>query len=137
MKTTLNKTRKTTKAAMKRKAWAQFSLYIRLSHCEQGELVRCYTCGVLKPYKEMQAGHWITGHNNMTYINEAYVRPQCYHCNITKGGEQGIFWERMKKEIGEEMFDFYRAEANKTVKLTLQDYTDLYHHYKSLVEGLK
>lgn len=133
----MRKRRNTSVAKMKEKAWKEFSKYIRLSNMSMGEYVRCYTCGTIKHWKEMHAGHWITGHNNMTYINENYVRPQCYHCNIQKFGEQGIFWEKIKREIGEDLFDFYRGESNKIVKLTLQDYEELYEKYKHLVKELK
>jgi len=60
----------------KKKAWIQFSRYIRLKYAKNG-FVKCYTCSTVKHWKEMQAGHGIGGRSNAVLFNEDIVRPQC------------------------------------------------------------
>lgn len=69
------------KTKAKKKAWTAFSLYLRTLWTQKGH-VECYTCNkhlILKgrPGERVMVGHWVEGHANSTYINEAYVRPQC------------------------------------------------------------
>lgn len=121
---------KTTLTQAKKRAWRAFSKYIRISAAVEG-LVTCYTCDTKHPWEESQAGHWIEGHSNAVYINEEYVRPQCRACNLFRGGNQGEFRDRLRKEIGNEEVDRLILESHDTVKLTVQDYLEFEKWYLS------
>jgi hypothetical protein len=70
----------------KEKAWKVFSLFIRLKYSNSFGDCRCVTCGTVKHYKEMHAGHFIDGRNNSVLYNEDLVYPQCFHCNSKMPG---------------------------------------------------
>ena len=82
---TTKKPKKTDRAKAKDKAWDAFSAYIRTRDClrftgdpEQGI---CVTCHTYRPYKELQAGHFIGGRGNAVLFREDLVYSQCAYCN--------------------------------------------------------
>ena len=65
---------------MKKKAWAEFSKYIRLRSADSNGMVKCVTCPDDEPkkhWKEMQAGHFVGGRGNAVLFDEEIVYPQC------------------------------------------------------------
>lgn len=81
MKTKKSKIKKPSVTKEKKKAWAVFSQYIRRKYADTFGMVKCVTCGIVKHYKEMHAGHYIDGRNNTILYDEMLVHPQCFHCN--------------------------------------------------------
>ena len=63
---------------IKKKVWQEFSKYIRLRDSDSNGNCSCITCGVVKPYKEMQAGHLLDGRTNSILFDEEIVYSQCY-----------------------------------------------------------
>jgi len=128
--------KRATLSSAKKKAWKQFSLYIRLSAANEFGLIQCYTCPARSHYKEMQAGHWVEGHSNVVYINEDYVRPQCASCNIFHKGRQGEFRDLIRKELGDARVEELLIESKQIKKISIQDYMDLENKYKDLIKEL-
>lgn len=134
----LNKQVSKTKA--KKRAYEAFSIYMRTYWTTKG-MCNCYTCGrdlVLKgkPGQRVMVGHWVEGHTNMTYINEAYVRPQCYYCNIMMGGMQGTFRDKIRKELGDKEVDKLLIESKKTIEISAREYLDKASYYKIKLQEL-
>lgn len=79
------KTKKPSVAKLKKKLWTLFSEYIRRLYARPDETCECVTCGVVKHWKELQAGHFIPAgsSNNLRFV-EMNVHPQCYSCNCMK-----------------------------------------------------
>lgn len=127
---------KITRKKEKEKAWKAFSEYIRSSSAGVDGLCICYTCGKVYHLKEMDAGHWIEGHGNVVYINEAYVRPQCHSCNRYHGGNQGEFRDRIRAEIGDTETDRLIQESYGTKELSTWDYIQLKEKYQKLLHEL-
>lgn len=116
----------------KKKAWSAFSLYIRLKYADENGYVACYTCGVVRHYKDrMQAGHGIGGRNNAVLFLEEVVRPQCVGCNMFGGGKYAIFTRKLIDELGLEEYDRLVALSNQTVKYTIADYEAKEQQYKA------
>lgn len=132
----LPKVKKTTVAKAKAKAWAVFTIYYRMSNADSNGMLKCFTCDKLDHWKKMQSGHWVTGHNNATYINPDFVRPQCPVCNIWKGGMQGEFRDRIRKELGDYTVNELLVEARQTKEILLVDYIELEAKYKQKVKEL-
>ena len=99
---------------LKKKAWELFSLYIR-----QRDL-KCFTCDVIKPYKELQAGHWRHGHTKKGFLDERNVHAQCPKCNTYLSGNLGEYTLRMGKIYGiaetEKMWKEFSKDHNFTRK---------------------
>lgn len=79
-----------TTARLKKDLDALFSKYIRTKYSKNG-LVKCYTCSVVKPIKEIQNGHWIPRNNLATRFSEENCRPQCVGCNMFQRGRPDVF----------------------------------------------
>lgn len=124
-----------TKTQAKKRAYAAFSIYLRTLWTLKG-FVPCYTCDAHcflkeRPGKRVTVGHWYEGHADVTYVNEDYVRPQCYRCNMMLGGNQGEFRDRIRAELGNAEVDRLIFEAkNGTSDLTAQDYLQKQAYYK-------
>lgn len=119
----------------KKRAYAAFSIYLRTLWTLAG-FVPCYTCDKhvflkgTRPGERVMVGHWVEGHSAITYINEDYVRPQCFRCNMMMGGNQGEFRDRIRKEIGDAKTDELLALAKTSVKYTATDYLQKEAFYK-------
>jgi hypothetical protein len=126
---------KLTKTIAKKKAYHAFQLFLRTLWTQSGTIA-CYTCGKVCTFKQIQAGHWYTGHGNATYINEDYVRPQCVQCNIMMGGRQGEFRDKIRKELGNKVTDALLLAAKESPTITVSDYQELEAWYKQQLQDL-
>lgn len=124
------------KKSKKNTAWRWFSKYIRLKYADKNGLCECVTCGIVKPWPDMQAGHGITGRSNSVLFLEEVVRPQCYSCNVGKQGNMNIYVRKLIEWYGIDGYDELMKEKHKPVKYTEQDYIDIGNHYKKLFNDL-
>lgn len=130
------KRKRSPKAIMKDKAWAAFSKYIRLKYANEQGYEECYTCGAVKHYKQMQAGHGIGGRNNSVLFMEDVVRPQCAGCNLWGGGKYSIFTEKLIREYGADKYAELVILSNQSVDMNVFDYEALYKKYKDLSDKI-
>jgi len=126
-----------TKTKAKKQAWEAFSIYMRTLWNKGKVFVPCYTCDAQtflkapRPGLRTTVGHWWEGHGDISYVNEVYVRPQCYRCNMMLGGNQGEFRDRIRKELGDAEVDRLIFEAkNAKSDMTAQDYLQKKAYYK-------
>lgn len=126
----LKKPKKITYAKAKRKAWDAFSKYIRLRDEVQG----CFTCGVVKPYKQMQAGHWIPGRHNSILFDERGYHAQCYHCNIGLKGNPVVYYDRMLKDYGVEVCNELKRIDKIIIQYKVIDFLGIEQKYSDLVD---
>jgi hypothetical protein len=68
--------------ALKAKAWAAFSRWIRQRDADGNGLVKCCTCPTVLPWKEMHAGHFESRVKESTFFDEQNVHGQCPGCNM-------------------------------------------------------
>ena len=125
----------------KMKAWKQFSLWIRLSNAIIEPTVLepcniCYTCGKIKSYKEMNAGHGIGGRNNAVLFDERIVKPQCVGCNIWGRGQYQVFTRKLIAELGLDVYDEIVKHSSDVVKYRIADYQEIEELYKQKLEDL-
>lgn len=107
------------------KADKVFSEYIRKR--DKGV---CYTCGTKRPWKEMQAGHFVSRSHNSLRFSEINVRCQDAACNIFKYGNMPIFAQKLLAELGEKGFNDLIAEGKKSKQFTHQELDQLIDRYK-------
>src|ERR1700676_924657 len=110
----------------KKKAWKEFSIYIRTRDClittgdpNQGI---CVTCNRQFGFKQLQAGHWIGGRNNAVLFSEQGVHAQCGGCNGPLDGNPIKYWLYMEKAYGRKVMDKLILESNQTVIYKSFDY---------------
>lgn len=99
------KEKKVSISKLKKKAWEQFSLWIRLKDYIDDYKAICVTCGKVLPYKQMQAGHFIPGKHNSVLFDERNVHVQCYTCNVILGGNGPKYYEFMLREYDQKTID--------------------------------
>lgn len=114
---------------IQRKIWAECKRIIRARY---GNV--CFTC----ERTGLIGSNWHTGHLWAKAALGAYLkydlrvlRPQCYDCNINKGGMGADFYRKMVKENGQEYMDSLQRERQITVK-AYDFYLDLLAKYKLL-----
>lgn len=117
--------------------WKWFSLFIRLRDSENG-YCQCISCGAIKHYNEMQAGHFVSRRHMSVKYNEMNVNAQCVYCNYYLSGNQAkhgigidnkygkgtadklLALSKTSKKLSQfeikEMSDYYRKKVNKILK---------------------
>lgn len=103
--------------ALKKDLWDLFSKDIRRLYADKNGFCECYTCGVRKYWKELQAGHGIAGRGNAILFDKRIVRPQCYSCNIGKHGNYQVFIPKLIKEISQELYEKIEIGSHKVLKV--------------------
>ncbi len=111
-----------------------FSIYIRLRGADSEGYNTCYTCGIQKHYKQLQAGHFQTRMKYSIRWNEINVQPQCRRCNITNGGQQYIYGLKLDQDFGPGTADRLVYMGNQLVKYSNAELLEMTHKYKALVK---
>lgn len=96
-------------AALKKKAWSLMSIYVRSKDADWRGFNNCYTCGITKHWKELQAGHYI--HNKLDF-NSDNLKPQCARCNKWLSGNLDHYAEHLLADYGTEWLKQLRQSAN-------------------------
>ena len=125
------------KAAM-RNADIYFSRYIRLKHSENG-LCTCYTCGAIKPIKEVDNGHYMKRDHKSTRYNEDNCRPQCKTCNgnTKHNGKQVEFRLNLVNEIGIDEVEKIELDSRKAIDAGYHFYKEIADTYREKVNELQ
>lgn len=100
-------------------------------------MCECFTCGTVKPIKEMQAGHGVSGRTNGVLFLEEVVRPQCVSCNMFKGGMYEVFIPKLIDLYGRDGYEEFVQMKNTTVKFTIPELEDMETYYKEQLEAVK
>lgn len=85
-----------------KKAWLLMSEWIRRKDANLDGFVECYTCGIIKLWKELQAGHF--KHNKLDF-DDRNIKPQCPQCNTYKSGLLDVYAEKLIRDNGLEWFN--------------------------------
>lgn len=96
----------------------------------------CYTCKA----EGLKGGNWHTGHLWAKASLGAYLkydlrvlRPQCYNCNINRGGMGADFYQRMLIEIGEEKIAQLQRDRQVIVN-AMDHYQKLISEYEKILQ---
>lgn len=114
MKSKLPKVR--SQAKLKKDLDKVFSLYIRQKYAKDNGESRCYTCGRVAHYKDLQNGHFVSRAHLATRYSEDNCRPQCVGCNIFGNGKTAVFASKLDSELGEGTVARLYREAQKITK---------------------
>ena len=130
--------KKKTISKARKNAWKQFSRWIRLRDAKDSEYVACCTCGIVKHWKQQQAGHFIPqAQGNAVRFDERSVHVQCYRCNINLGGNGPEYYPYMLERYGQEVIDDLKLKSNQTVKFTVSELEEMEQKYKRLADEIE
>lgn len=121
---------------LKKVAWDLFSKYIRARNADYRGYARCVTCGVIKHWKELQAGHFIPGRHNSNLFDERGCHAQCYHCNIGLKSNPREYDRFMREKYGGKTIIELEKQDKQSVQFTRQELTDKAAYYKQKFEEL-
>ena len=107
-----------------------FSQYIRRRD-SQDDMCSCSTCGVVKPIKQMQAGHFMSRGKYSTRWDETNVHAQCAGCNMWKQGQQYKMSIHIDQKYGAGTAEELMNKSNRTAKFTDSDLIELINKYKN------
>ena len=129
---------KKTISKLKKELDKWFSLYIRLREANEYGMVQCFTCGVVRGYKDgMQNGHFQSRKHMATRFDEENCQVQCLKCNIFDSGQQYLFSLRLDEKYGEGTAEELEFLARTTMKFSRYDFEDKISYYGTLVEKLR
>ena len=113
-----------------------FSQFIRLRAVDERGMGECYTCGAVRHWLEVDAGHFMSRACMSTRWAEQNVQFQCKRCNM-RSGEQYLFSLHIDQEYGEGTAEALLIASKQTRKFTRDELEQMYHHYKRKVDELR
>ena len=102
---------------------------IRLESARSG-ICKCVTCGCSKPWKEIQAGHFVGGRTNGVLFDERGIFPQCYACNVCRQGMGPEYTVFMLEHYGQGLVDELIQKRREAVKFTATELKEMIEGYK-------
>ncbi len=128
----------------KKKAWDEFSRFIRLRDAlaTTGDrlFLICCTCGVEYPAFGKgcaQAGHYIAGRRNAYLFEERLVFGQCYNCNINLKGNSIPYRRFLVKKYNEETVKALEELYYQTKQYKAFELEEIFEKYKQKVKELE
>ena len=130
------KTRMPSLKTMRSKADSSFSKFIRTRDSYDGEYGACVTCGVVKPIKEMDCGHFITRKILNTRYDETNCSLQCKSCNGFYEGRKAEHGIALTMKYGEGKIEELILKSKKLIKITAVEYQAIIDYYNDKVKEL-
>lgn len=120
---------------LKKRAWIEFSVYIRTRDADEEGMVQCCTCDSVKHWKQMQAGHFISGRLNSNLFDERGCHAQCSKCNVIRGGNGPKYYQFMRDAYGEDVINELLRQNDQTHKWIPGELESIWQKYKALNEA--
>jgi 5-methylcytosine-specific restriction endonuclease McrA len=124
-------------SSLKKKADKYFSLYVRYRDggFKRGQwLVECITCGVEKPLKQMQLGHFVSRRVNALRYDEENCNAQCTGCNMFKQGEQYLYAKALDLKYGDGKAEELMSRRFETHKLSIAELEGIINDSKEQIK---
>jgi phosphorylcholine metabolism protein LicD len=113
-----------------------FSQYVRLYYSDENGIAECYTCGVKKPFSQLQNGHFFSRSNLSTRFLLINCRVQCAGCNVFRHGNYIVYTQKMIAELGEEKFRKLEKLSKASISMSTDEYLYWIEDYKKQVKEL-
>ena len=121
--------------AAKKKAWTEFSKYIRTRDCLQSTgrsyYGKCFTCSRITEFAYLHAGHFISGRNGSILFDERGCHAQCAYCNVGLDGNKKAYETKMINLYGRETIDKLQIQAKQIKKYTINELEELASYYRN------
>lgn len=117
--------------------WKIFSEFIRLRDADENGYCRCFTCGLVRHWKQGDAGHGIPRQHKATKYDEVNNQFQCKRCNGFEGGMREVFKANLDKKYGAGTWDRLEVKSRTRFKMGSFEMLALKNYYKIKVDELK
>lgn len=133
------KERKPSTATLVRKLDKIFSLFIRLrdSAAYNHKYFRCISCGQIKPFEQMDCGHFISRTHQATRFDEENAHGECRFCNRFSADHIIAYQRNLEAKIGKDRVDMLLARGRMTKKWSAFELQLLIKHYQQEVDKMQ
>lgn len=121
----------------KNRAWAKFSMFVRLRDAGPDGYVSCVTCTRNAHWRTFDAGHFITRAKESTLFDERNVNAQCKGCNRFQGGKFLQHEQAIARKHGPTVPDELKVKAGRECRRTLSDYQAIEKFYAERVQWIR
>lgn len=124
------KKKKVPTGTLKKMADKMFSTWIRQRGMDEHGFNSCYTCGIRKPWKQLQNGHYVS----RSYLTLRYdvrnCHPQCVACNLFKKGNLDVYAIKLIKDYGAGILEELNGIKYQYEKFGTLRYSEIINEYK-------
>ena len=113
-----------------------FALYIRLRDVMPNGYGKCISCGRIKPFAELQCGHYISRRNMSTRFEPTNCNAECVACNCFSADHLIGYRENLIAKIGKSAHDRLLVLSTQTKKWDCFEVEELIKYYKQEVRRL-
>ena len=113
-----------------------FSLYIRLRDAMPSGYVRCISCGRIKPFEEVDCGHFHGRMHMATRYDEDNCHAECRYCNRMSADHIIKYERNLVRKIGQQRVDWLMVKANSTKHYLDSELEAMIKHYTAEVKKL-
>ena len=126
-------------ASLVRKLDTVFSLYIRLRDSKPYgyRACKCISCGQIKPFDQIDCGHFIGRTHMATRFDELNCHGECRGCNRFSSDHMIYYQRNLEGLIGREKLDLLIAMGHSTKKWSPWELEILITHYKEEVKRME
>lgn len=107
--------RKQTLPTVKKKAHELLQRLVRMKAADKNGYAQCVSCGVVKHYKQLDGGHFISRTYSFHSMREENVHPQCKHCNRFFSKSHDDYRRYMVEMYGVEFVEWL-TDTKRTIK---------------------
>jgi hypothetical protein len=108
-----------------------FSLYIRLRDTMPNGYCRCISCGQIKPFEQMDCGHYFSRRHLSTRFDERNCHAECRACNRVDAEHLDGYRDNLIRKIGENEYNKIKILRSSTKNWLREELLAMIKHYKS------
>lgn len=129
------KPKKVSKRSLIKKADRLFSEVVRRHFATDSGYCCCVTCGVMKQWKEMDAGHFVARDFEAVRFDKRNVHPQCRQCNRFRSGMGAQYARHILQHYGQEVFEELTT-TKREAKLNVGEVLEVIENCKEKLKEL-
>ncbi|MGH1470143.1 MAG: recombination protein NinG [Cellvibrionaceae bacterium] len=123
---------------LRAKCLEALQLLVRVKAANDNGYCKCVTCGIEKPWNEMDGGHFIPkGSSSYLALVEENVHPQCKGCNgfgMKHGSAAQEYTLWMIKTYGKDEVDRMLADKRNIIKIYKKEYEEMLKDFNEQIK---
>ena len=129
--------KKTKLSTLEKKLDKIFSQYIRLSHANDKGMCICVSCGIMKHWQDIDAGHFYSRRHRSVRWDGMNVHPECKRCNRFDTDHLHGYMKFMIDQYGVERMQILTDCKNGTKKWSKLELANMIKMYTEWFKQLK
>ena len=126
--------RKQSLKTVKNKAHELLQRLVRMKAADENGYVQCVSCGVVRHYKQMDGGHFISRTYSFHSLREENIHPQCKGCNRFFGKCHDDYRRYMVEMYGEEFVNWLTDTKWTIHKWSIPDLNEQIAEFKQRIK---